>query len=110
VLVVSRLGTDAEAAGALRAAAGAPPRRRSLPSGQRKGLAMSPIILGYAIGLIALGAAAYAHIEASSYLHHPEQHSEHRDEQMQKFRRLRALKWGAIGVVIAVVILELAAN
>jgi hypothetical protein len=71
---------------------------------------MSPIILGYAIGLIALGAAAYAHIEASSYLHHPEQHPEHRDEQMRKFQRFRALKWGAIGVVIAVVILEFAAN
>jgi hypothetical protein len=71
---------------------------------------MSPIILGYAIGLIALGAAAYAHIEASSYLHDPEQHPEHRDKQMRRFQRFRALKWGAIGVVIAVLILEFAAN
>jgi hypothetical protein len=77
---------------------------------KRGDLAMSPVVLGYAIGLIALGAAAYAHIEASSYLHHPELHPEHRDEQMRKFQRFRALKWGAIGVVIVVVILELATN
>jgi hypothetical protein len=43
-------------------------------------------------------------------LHHPELHPEHREEQMRKFQRFRALKWGAIGVVIVVVILELATN
>jgi hypothetical protein len=77
---------------------------------QREGLAMSPVVLGYAIGLIALGAAAYAHIEASSYLHHPDQHPEHRDEQMRKFQRFRVLKWAAIGVVILVLILEFVAS
>ena len=67
---------------------------------------MSLTVLGYAIGLIALGTAGFAHIEASSYL---QRHLED-PAMVKKLRRLTALKWGAIGVVIAVIILELAAN
>jgi hypothetical protein len=76
----------------------------------KRGIGDVSNVLGYAIGLIALGAAVYAHVEASNYLHHPEQHPESRDEQMRKLARLGALRWSAIAVVIAVVIFEIVAR